>query len=192
MNTRQKLTEMKALRALPELYSMYRVARRGAIAALAQQQPEPLDPLGTVSHTAPAEGEGAQPGGVIRGKSPCATTPPRRVVSYPDQLRDLAACARRETLAQWATYGGSADWSGNIGTALGGATGEYVAAVGPDVVDALLDERDRYHDALTVIADNPCSSPAGPMGCADRVGRDDGEWCSYCLARAVLNPQVRR
>lgn len=180
MNTPNKLAGVTtAARAYLELYKL---ARRAAITAVSQQRSDPPNPLGAVSHTAPAEGQGAHPGGVIRGSSPCATTPPRRDVSLPDGLRELAVRARWEMLDPWGIPDGD-------GTA-GNATAAYRAAAGPDIVIDLLDEHARYRDALTVIADNPCSTPAGPMSCAERFVRDGGEWCMSCLARAGLDAQV--
>lgn len=184
-SVRARLAELSALiREAPELF---RVARQGAICAVVQQPVDSSSPLGAVHTLAAAEGQGAHPGGVIRGRAPCAASHPHRDVSRSNGLRELAERARQETFEPGYPYDARGDWSGCVEGMLGGATGEYCAALGPDVLDALLDERDRYRDALYVIADNPCATPAGPMGCEERSGALGGEWCSYCLARAALD-----
>lgn len=189
MSTRTKITDIGAfMRGVPHLF---RVARGGAITAVAEQQARIRSPLGAVSHTAPAEAREAHPGGVIRGISPCAATLPHRDVPRPDRLRELADRARQEMADPFGPHGVLPDWSDCVEWTPLSATGDYCAAVGPDVIVALLDERDRYRDALTVIADNPCATLAGPMGCDERIGTLGPEWCSYCRARAALDAEVR-
>lgn len=187
MNT-QRLTDMTVL--IRQIPNMFRIARQGALVALTQTPADSSNPLGAVPQPAAAEGQGTQPDRVIPGSSPSAVPHPRRVVSRPDGLRELAVRARQAMADPFGPHGVLPDWSDCVDWAPLSATGEYCAAVGPDVVIELLDERDRYRDALTVIADNPCATPAGPMGCDERFGRDGGEWCMSCLARAGLDAQV--
>lgn len=61
------------------------------------------------------------------------------------ELRDLAARARAETFEPGWPYGGGgpAVWSGCVDGLLGGALGEYCAAIHPDLLVTLLDELER-------------------------------------------------
>lgn len=146
-----------------------------------------IEGLGAVSHTAPAE-EGTHPGGVIRGISPCATTPPHRDASLPDEqppvltmaqkvdaLRELAARASAQTHEPDWPYPAPGNWAFGIRWILGGATGEYCAAIHPDSLVVVLDSLQRLS--------GPCEQYTFGR-CTHLLSIEDS--CKPCVAVAAL------
>lgn len=65
------------------------------------------------------------------------------------------------------------------------------AAMAMEAHREVLDDNERFRDALRRIAAVPCSNGDDDMSCPDFVA-DDADWCTYCLAWAVIGGYAPR
>jgi hypothetical protein len=125
----------------------------------------------------PAVGEdGARPGG--RSVSPCAAEPTPGA-SHLHRLRELAQRAEAETYEPGWPYGGSGDWSGNVDAMLGGATGEYCAALRPDAVLVVLDSLERLSGPCEAYDSGRCTEGLSINNC-----------CRACVAYGAIEALI--